>query len=166
MKKGQLITICIIIFGLITGAVIYYYAVDPEERIYIESYDRTVEFELGNYEVESITNNVNDLSNNTSFKVDNEEDFVSSVITSNESFVGMLNYTVSEFESTIYYFIEDSYCYYVRPYGDNEFVLMTCSNQFTTNEYSAEIPFIPFAYVEYDVKYEYSDMNSSNFLAF
>lgn len=166
MKNGQLISIFIIIFGVITGFVIYYYTSNSEERIYVESFDRTVEFELGVYNVSNLNKNITVFTNITSIQVDNKEDFIEQVVTSNESYVGTLNYTISDFDTEIYYFVENSYCYFLRSYGENEFVLQTCSYQLLSNDFAAEIPFIPFTYVEYDLKYMYTDMNSSSFLTF
>ena len=86
MKKNSFVLIIIILSAFIIGVIAFFAFFDKESEIYVESIDRSITFSLGEFKVDSIEVDINYISNQTTFTIENEEAFKEAIL-SNPNYI-------------------------------------------------------------------------------
>jgi hypothetical protein len=167
MRHGRLASIILVFVVVSIAFLAYFLLLGKEVEIYIQSFDREVKFTLGEYNVKSITSNINRYEDYTDISVTDTDEFINDVILTNDSYVGQINIDKETYSTTVYYFIENGYSYYVDE-NEDFFALRTCNLQLPGPQETADLSFqfIPAFFANFDTYYTYEDMSSPNFTSF
>jgi hypothetical protein len=167
MNKGTIIAIGIILLGVITGIVVYYFLFDESDTIYVESFDRKYVFNIEVEGVDEIRISVDDHFNESVVWVENSEIFVTENILNHPDYVKTVTKTVSD-EVSVNLFLFESYNYhfYIRENVNGTYTLLPCTAQIFNDEVDLIFPFIPYQYLQIDSYTLFSDMDLVEYSSF